>query len=225
MVHADARGDVVGTFGVSRDVTERTARAVEREGLVAAIENSTDEIVITDRALRIVFANQVFALGVGRAASELVGQPIIALARAILEPDVTKAFVDAVRAGKSWVGKFETAPDQAGRRLSVEVSLAPTIDPHGEIVAWIGTIRDITSLRDAELQLERKRTLTLAVAELDRLLLSLSDAVDVAHEACRLMVGTGLIAMAWVGLIDPITRRVVPAPPASAITATWKRSP
>jgi PAS domain S-box-containing protein len=68
---------------------------------------------------------------------------------------------------------------------------------------------DAVLARTAE-RLERQRTLGLAVAELDRRLLSLSQSVDVANEACRLVVQTGFVAMAWVGLIDASTQRVVP---------------
>ena len=55
----DADGRIVGVFGISRDVTQRRQQDVQLRQLSLAVEQSSENILITDLDANIVYANVV----------------------------------------------------------------------------------------------------------------------------------------------------------------------
>ena len=70
----DVNGDIIGTFGVSRDITERKRAEAEHVRLVAAIEQSAEAVVITNTNGDIEYVNPAFTRITGYSREEVLGQ-------------------------------------------------------------------------------------------------------------------------------------------------------
>ncbi len=141
-------GTVVGNITVARDITERIEQSRERDRLAAAIEQSTDGIVITDREFRVVYANRAFAVTVGAEPALLIGRNASAVAGMGLDETTLADMARTVQAGHPWIAEVDHRnPDGTVRRL--EATVTPTRDPGGEISGWTGVMRDITERVEA----------------------------------------------------------------------------
>ena len=154
----DEHGNIVGTWGFSRDVTGRT-RAEERLG--ALFESALDGVVIVDDAGQIVQVNSQAEKLFGYRPDELVGQRV-----EILVPDRFRDRHGDDRAAFSVDPQIR--PMGAGHELAcrrkddsefpAEISLSPFQTEGGTLVASV--IRDITDRRRSEERLrDSERTL------------------------------------------------------------------
>jgi PAS domain S-box-containing protein len=163
---------VMGYITVARDVTERRDQARERDRLAAAVEQSTDGIVVTDREWRFVYANGAYAAMVGVAPSELVGRLAYDVAGMGLDASTLADMAVAVRAGRPWVAEVDHRnPDDSHRRL--EVTVRPIHDPGGEISGWVGVMRDVTE------RVEAAAALTASEARLQTVVNTMLEGVTV----------------------------------------------
>jgi two-component system, cell cycle sensor histidine kinase and response regulator CckA len=95
-----------------------------------------------------------------------------------------------------------------------------------------GSGRENAERKSAETQLSELNRLLRAIRGIHRLIVRERDPNRLLEEACNILVQTRGYALAWVGLAEPGTRRVVPAARAGrhagyldAVTVTWDRSP
>ena len=155
----DEQGNIVGTWGISRDVTDRT-RAEER--LAAVFESALDGIVIVDDAGQRVQVNSQVEKLFGYHRDELIGQRI-----EILVPDSLRDRHADDRAAFSADPELRpmhhTRPDLACRRkdgseFPAEISLTPFETETGTLISSV--IRDVTDRKRAEERLRHsERTL------------------------------------------------------------------
>jgi PAS domain S-box-containing protein len=135
------------------DNTERKREAAERDRLASIVEQSIDGIVITDTDWRIVYANAVFASGVGRIPSELVGRKAPEVAGIGLDKTTLADMVRTVSSGHRWFRKVDHRnPDGTYRRL--EANVAPIRQANGEVSSWVGVMRDVTEREQSHAALE-----------------------------------------------------------------------
>ncbi len=127
----------------------------------------------------------------------------------LLGPDELASLSDASRAGVPW-NRRVAARHPDGSIHHFEVTARFVRDETGSMTNSVFTTRDVTDLARAEATLEQRRVLGSAVAEVAHRLLRMDNAVDVARVACEAVVAAGSAAMAWVGLVDPETNRIVP---------------
>ena len=180
MIHTDARGDVVGTFGISRDVTERTERAAERDRLVAALVVSESRLqtaldsmlegvaihtAIRDEGGRIVdfrldYVNPMMA-GIGRVpASDQVGHTFLELFPAHRTNGLFEAYRDVVETGHPFAADdfHYVDPDAAGGALD------QYLDLHAAKL-WDGclhSVQDVSERHRGEFEMRR---LALAIEQ------------------------------------------------------------
>src|SRR5262245_47393194 len=74
--YRDARGNIVGVFGISRDISERKRAEEIRSELAAIVESSADAIFSKDLAGIILTWNRGAEKMYGYAAAEAVGRPV-----------------------------------------------------------------------------------------------------------------------------------------------------
>ena len=98
-------------------------------------------------------------------------------------------------------------PDGAARHL--EITATPLGDPDEAPTGFVVGVRDVTVQHEAERRLERLRALGQVVAEVDRRLLRLDDPASIALAACRAIVDARAVSLAWAGLLEPGSGRVV----------------
>jgi PAS domain S-box-containing protein len=177
----DARGEVIGLVGISRDihrgklaeqeilnlnaeldqrVRDRTAElAAERQLLRTLIDNVPDAIYAKDTESRYVLVNRAMAAGVDTTPAELLGRTVFDC----YPPEQAQRFFDddreVMRSGKALIGREEVALDRStgGQRWMLTTKV-PLRDDGGRIVGIVGISRDIGELRRVqELRIAKER--------------------------------------------------------------------
>ncbi len=74
-----------------------------------------------------------------------------------------------------------------------------------------GTQVDITSYKERESEIERMNRLYLALSQVNQLITRIQTREELLSGICQVLVQHGAMSMAWVGLVDEPTQRVVPA--------------
>jgi len=177
----DARGEVIGLVGISRDihrrklaedeirrlnaeldqrVRDRTAElAAERHLLRTLIDNMPDAIYAKDTESRYILVNQATAAGVDTTPAEMLGRTVFDY----YPPEQAQRFFDddreVMRSGRALIGREEQALDRsAGSQRWLLTTKVPLRDDEGRIVGIVGISRDIGELRRVqELRVAKER--------------------------------------------------------------------
>ncbi len=180
----------------------------ERERL-AALEQTSDGLLMVDADGIVSYANAAFLAILGRTFDEIVGKIADELASPVLGPDWLASLTEPSGSGLPWRRRV-VAHHPNGPPIQLEVTANPVRDVTGKVTSYVITSRDVTAVVRAEARLERRRILGNGTADVARRLLLADNHVDIARVACEAMVAAGPFAMAWVGLVDPDTHRIAP---------------
>ena len=156
-----ADGTIVGTFGISRDITRRIMAEEERRlaglQLRAVLDSSTDQIAKYDTELRYQYLNPAGEEGHGVSSAEIMGKTD----REWGMPDEVlvqwePALRGVIETGEQGELEFaSTGPD--GTRW-FNTRLGPDRDLAGNVVGVLASTRDITDLKAAEHALAHQAT-------------------------------------------------------------------
>ncbi len=122
---------------------------VERAGSVAAVEESTDAVVITDTTGKIQYVNLAFTAMTGYSREEAVGQYPRILNSGRQSPEFYKELWDVVTSGGVWHGELINRRKN-GTFYTEEMRIMPVRGSHGEIVSYMAIKQDLTERRAAE---------------------------------------------------------------------------
>jgi PAS domain S-box-containing protein len=201
----DEKGEIMGTFGVSRNMTER--RQIEQKNLRLAtlVDCSDDAIVGTDLERRITVWNRGAERIYGYSAEEVIGSTLSPLIPPGYEEE-TRIVRDRVLQGER-VTSFETARlRKDGSRITVSMTISPIRDAEGRIVGLGSTARDITAQKALQVQVIRSQRLE-SLATL---------AAGVAHQFNNINAAT-------MGYLDILARdATLPAPAQSYVAEALK---
>jgi PAS domain S-box-containing protein len=128
-------------------VLERSV--VDRAGLVAAVEQAADGIVITDTGGKILYVNPAFTAMSGYTSEEAVGQYPRILKSGRQVAAVYQELWNTIRSGRIWRGELINRRKD-GTVYTEAMGITPVRDPQGEIVSFIAIKRDMTLQRAAE---------------------------------------------------------------------------
>jgi PAS domain S-box-containing protein len=150
-------GDIKGVVVVFTDITKRKVREQELIKLRKAVESSNEVIFLTDSAGKFTYVNPSFTMLYGYSGNEVIGKKT---------PRILKsgAFDDAYHA-KFWGEILEKRPvknefinrTKDGKLITVESSVNPIIDDHGNVTGFLAIQKDIT-LQKEEQKLLREKT-------------------------------------------------------------------
>ncbi|NNC86965.1 MAG: PAS domain-containing protein, partial [Akkermansiaceae bacterium] len=158
------RGDIIGTFGISNDVSElvSTQKALERERniLRALIDSFPDHIYIKDHAGAFMVVNRAFAAFAG------VEDPYAMLGKTDFDyfpSDLAKEYqgedLEIFETGESLLNREGQRRNAKGEERIMVTTKVPLVDEAGERYAIVGMSRDVTEqrlAREALLQSERQ---------------------------------------------------------------------
>jgi len=154
----DATGRIIGTFGISRDISERKRieQALAEEGnlLRTLIDNLPDYIFVKDAQSRMVINNVAHQRLLGaKTQEEVVGKTDFD----VFAPDLAaQYFADeqaVMQSGQPLLNREEPCLDPAGGEQWLLTSKVPLRDSRGKIVGLVGISRNITERKRAEQEL------------------------------------------------------------------------
>jgi|GEM_PF-496866 len=152
----DGEGHVVGTFGISRDITEQK-RAEEAWARLAAIVESSEDAIIGQTLDGIIASWNAGAERLyGYSAAEAVGQPVLML----VSPDrpyELPIILDKIARGER-VEHFETIRlHKDGTPIDVSLTISPIKGQNGTMIGISTIARDITHRKQAEAALREAK--------------------------------------------------------------------
>jgi PAS domain S-box-containing protein len=139
----DAKGDIIGTFGLSKDITERRQSEERILRLATLVESSRDAIFGVDMRDLVTSWNKGAEEMYGYGADEMVGRPVSDLMTAAART-AAKPFWENVRMGQE-VQHFETTGrKKSGASVSISFALSPIREQSGKIVGIAVIAREMT---------------------------------------------------------------------------------
>ncbi|MBZ5620075.1 MAG: PAS domain S-box protein [Acidobacteriia bacterium] len=127
----------------------RRSDHIERAGLVAAVEQAADGIVITDTNGKIQYVNPAFTAMTGYTSEEAVGQYPRILKSGRQPAALYEELWKTIRSGRVWHGELINRRKD-GTFYHEEMRIAPVRGSNGETVSFIAIKRDVTERRAAE---------------------------------------------------------------------------
>lgn len=151
LVHSDVvREDGKPSYfiGIGIDITEHKQSEMERSLLAAAIEQSSETIVITDAEGSIQYVNPAFERNTGYSRREVMGRNPRFLKSGKQSRGFYKSMWQTLSAGKTWRGEFINKR-RNGSLYNEEATISPVLDESGVIVNYVAVKRDITEELEA----------------------------------------------------------------------------
>jgi PAS domain S-box-containing protein len=171
-----------------------------RQRLLKTLENMNEGFFTLDSEWRITYANAEAAKLWGKNRAELLARKIWDVAPGAVGTAFDEQYHKAVREHVSV--KFEALSPMIG--VWVEVRAYPVED--GLAVYF----HDISERKAAEEKISRLNRLYSVLSKVNETIIRVQDPVELYRQVCRIAVEEGSFKMAWIGLIDPDTRRVMP---------------
>ena len=127
----------------------RESGIIEQAGLVAAVEQTADGIVITDTDGKIQYVNPAFTAMTGYTSEEAVGQYPRILKSGLEPAEFYAELWNTIRSGRVWHGELINRRKD-GTFYHEEMRITPVRDSKGEIASYIAIKHDVTERRAAE---------------------------------------------------------------------------
>jgi len=141
-------GEIIGTFGISRDITEQKRTDEQFFLLANALKGINECVSITDMNDRVLFLNQAFMATYGFNQEDLKNESISFIRSPNNPPEVVAEILPATLKG-GWHGEiFNRKRD--GSEFLIALSTAVVKDEAGEPIALIGVASDITKRKRIE---------------------------------------------------------------------------
>jgi two-component system, sensor histidine kinase len=123
--------------------------SVEHAGLVAAVEQAADAVVITDTSGRIQYVNPAFTAMTGYSSPEALGQHTRILKSGHQPVSAYEDLWSTIQSGQVWHGELINRRKN-GTFYHEEMQIAPVRGSTGEIISYIAIKRDVTERMAAE---------------------------------------------------------------------------
>lgn len=142
------------------DITEKKSDAERLHLFATVLTNVTDGVMITGpdvapgRGARIMFVNPAFEKQSGYTAAELIGGYPDILSGPEANLKTISRMLRAMELGEPFIGEMINY-NKHGEKYYVALNIAPVKDPQGKLINFIGVTRDITELRQAQLQQQK----------------------------------------------------------------------
>lgn len=158
--------------------------------LSQAIEQSANIVVITDVEGNIEYVNPKFTEATGYHAEEVLGRNPRILKSGVQNSDFYRELWETILSGRQWQGEFHNKRKD-GTLYWEQASIAPVLNPAGQITHFIGIKLDITERKEAEEALHRSTERLRILHEIDQSVLAaqLPETIAVAaiHRIRRLI--------------------------------------
>ncbi|MBT4264510.1 MAG: PAS domain S-box protein [Deltaproteobacteria bacterium] len=145
-------------FATVIDITERRKSEMERTRLVSAIEQSSDNVVITDLKGNIEYANPAFERNTGFSRTEAQGKNPRILKSGKQNDDFYRNMWETITDGKIWTGNIINKRKD-GKLIEEFATIFPVLASSGETRNFVAVKRDMTEQNKLENQLRQMEKL------------------------------------------------------------------
>lgn len=146
LVHSDLiriEGKPTCFIGIGIDITEHRKSEQEQRQLAAAIAQSGETILITDREGLIVYVNPHFEKVTGYSREEVLGKNPRVLSSGEQGREFYREMWEVLLSGRTWQGRFVNRRKD-GSSYFEEATISPVMGPAGEICNFVAVKRDVT---------------------------------------------------------------------------------
>jgi PAS domain S-box-containing protein len=152
-LYKDEKGKTIGVFAAARDMTEPKRMEEERTRLAAAVEQSAEGVLITDKKGFAVYVNRAFEEITGHIRGDIMGR----------RPDVMtnesqSQWYSSIRGvllyGNVWAGRIELMKKD-GTIREVDLTVSPVKDASGTVINYVSVGRDVTGQVKLEKELRQ----------------------------------------------------------------------
>ncbi|MFN3879874.1 MAG: EAL domain-containing protein [Nitrincola lacisaponensis] len=126
--------------------------ARELDKLMLAVEQSPENIIITDVHGRIEYVNRSFTDNTGYTADDVEGKKPSLLKSGKTPPTVYQTLRDQLSKGQVWQGEFINRR-RDGSHYTAQAIIAPVREQNGKITHYLALEQDVTQLRQTEARL------------------------------------------------------------------------
>ncbi|HSV52779.1 MAG TPA: EAL domain-containing protein [Burkholderiaceae bacterium] len=105
---------------------------------------------------------------------------------------------------------------EGGAPRYIEVSGEPIFDASDRYTGYRGVATDITERKNAESKIGQLNRVYAMLSAINTLIVRVHDRDDLFREACRIAVDAGGFSIAWIGILDRSTQKIVPLASAGA---------
>jgi PAS domain S-box-containing protein len=136
------KGEVIGTTGIARDITERKQAEEEHIRLITAIEQAGEGVSITDKDEIIQYVNPAFERITGYNREEVVGQS----SRMLMGTENEALYLNiknGLNRGHLWSGCISMIRKD-GAACEIEATVSPIRDLSANIINHVAVMRDVT---------------------------------------------------------------------------------
>jgi len=137
---------------IVHDVTERKRAEVERERLLAAIEQAGEAVCITDVNGTIQYVNPAFETITGYSRAEAVGENPRILKSGLQDDAFYRNLWETIASGSTWKGQLVNRR-KTGELYTEDVTISPVCDATGSIANYVAVKHDITEKQQLTAQL------------------------------------------------------------------------
>lgn len=195
----DPEGKIIGTFGISKNVTElkeaEDRLAHEQQLLNTLLDNVPDRIYFKDRQSRFVRVSRSFGEFHQLAPEQVHGKSDADLFTAAHAQPAWEDEQRIMRTGQPIIGKLEQETHPDGRVTWALSSKMPWRNPVGEIIGTFGISKDITAIKQAEAELQQAHQRLLEASRLagmaevaSNVLHNVGNALNSVNVSCALIV-------------------------------------
>jgi len=151
----DRQGRTIGTFGISRDITENKRSEIQIRQLSLAVEQSPSIVLITDVDGRITYVNPKFTMVTGYTPDEVIGENFRIL-KADDRSDMIYAEIwSTITRGDEWNGEILNRKKN-GELYWGLASISPIRNSAGVTTHYLEVMEDITQRKETEQALRRQ---------------------------------------------------------------------
>jgi PAS domain S-box-containing protein len=202
----DKDGNIIGTFGVSKDVTalEEAETALNQERLLlrTLIDNLPDLIYAKDVAGRKILANPADVKTCQcQTEAELIGKTDFDR----YPKDIAEKFWaddKKVIQGQSVINREEYFLDEKAKKRWLLTSKLPLYNQNKEITGLVGIGRDITDRKRAEEELRQVNRALQTLSKCNEALVRAVDEPSLLTKICQIVAETGGYKLTWVGYVE-----------------------
>jgi PAS domain S-box-containing protein len=131
---------------------------------------------------------------------------------ALIHPEDVKFVMESIKITKSKLvplkGQYRYMHPTKGL-VWHDINSLPMVESEGTVICH-GIITDVTERKDVEQKLIKANRLYLFISQINQMIVRTTDEQTLFKEACTIAVDLGKFRMAWIGLVDENTKKIVP---------------